>query len=210
MPNNCYNTIIITGDPTLLEKVKKQIKTTKRSFDFNKIISNKKHLQKKKKDWRKLSAEEKGKWKNRQYGPRRRNGAFMNWWFNNGGHEWQCNHWGTKWNAYDISERHLQDLNYNFTTAWGPAIPVLISLSKRFPEINILLCYSIEGGNGCGNMKINKGEVIDHHEWNPEIFQCPECENWFEENPDNIGEFVSCPECEHKIHVEKYKISREI
>jgi hypothetical protein len=78
------------------------------------------------------------------------------WWYN-----WNIKHWGTKWSAKEVyvSDRADGDslAEYEFETAWGPAIPVSAALAKAFPGLKITHRYC-EGGNGYA------GYVVFDHE----------------------------------------------
>src|ERR1700690_871409 len=53
--------------------------------------------------------------------------------YNQGGYEWCVNHWGTKWNAYEVA---YTDGVY-FQTAWSTPLPIWAELSKRFPDMRL-------------------------------------------------------------------------
>lgn len=49
-----------------------------------------------------------------------------------GWYQWRCEHWGTKWNAYN---QDLIDISYGcielkFDTAWAPPIPIIDKLRE--------------------------------------------------------------------------------
>lgn len=63
-----------------------------------------------------------------------------NWWYT-----WNVENWGTKWGSYDtelIDERTIQ-----FDTAWSPPLPVIETLSKKYPQIKFELSSFDEGWN---------------------------------------------------------------
>lgn len=53
-------------------------------------------------------------------------------------YSWSIEHWGTKWDACDVSlDREDDDeLVYSFNTAWSPAEPVLAAMSAQYPELH--------------------------------------------------------------------------
>lgn len=58
-------------------------------------------------------------------------------------YEWNCQHWGTKWNAY---EGYWDDEEtYRFSTAWSAPIPVLEALAEKGIGFSF---YAEEGGMG--------------------------------------------------------------
>lgn len=185
-------------------KIKKDLDTKRTKLDFNKIVSNKKHLRKYKKKWIKLSPEEKKRWGT--VGGRR----FHSWWFNLVGCDWQCRHWGTKWNtSCDCCDLNDNELIYSFDTAWGPPMPIINALLDRYKTIDVELTYSVEGGNGAGHIKTeNRETVLDDH-YDVWMFECPNCETYFEEREDKTG-FTKCPDCGTEIDIEKYKLAERI
>lgn len=75
-------------------------------------------------------------------------------------YEWCIDHWGTKWNACEcsIGENYLE-----FETAWSAPFPVVMELSKRFPELTFRHEWADEDiGNNCGWREFRNGEVVDH------------------------------------------------
>lgn len=70
--------------------------------------------------------------------------------FNSGGYEWCIKNWGTKWgicNPVLQSVMGERDLIYDFESAWSPPCPVILEMSKKFPELEFQLRY-FEGGSG--------------------------------------------------------------
>jgi len=78
--------------------------------------------------------------------------------FNQGGYEWCTEHWGTKWNAYDIG------FDYNsvyFQTAWSTPLPIWQELSKRFPDLRLEVEYADEDrGSNCGRLAYMNGKQV--------------------------------------------------
>jgi len=72
-----------------------------------------------------------------------------------GWYDWCNAYWGTKWNAYDVSEpRGTEKLAViTFDTAWSPPTPVLEALAAMHPEMQITNRWREEGGEK-GNDKI--------------------------------------------------------
>ncbi|NJN99357.1 MAG: hypothetical protein HC875_37295 [Anaerolineales bacterium] len=56
-------------------------------------------------------------------------------------HRWRCQNWNTKW---DIDTDDYNSWSC-FLTAWSPPIPVVIELSKKYPNISFILKYELEG-----------------------------------------------------------------
>lgn len=61
----------------------------------------------------------------------------LNW------YDWSINNWGTKWNADDFISLD-DDKTIMFSTAWDPAVPVVIEMSKQNPKMRFGFMYSDE------------------------------------------------------------------
>jgi hypothetical protein len=78
-------------------------------------------------------------------------------------YEWSCDHWGTKWNAYEFLDRSRAEGRsvFEFQTANGIAEPIFEALAKRWPAITIDVVAIDEGGpqyvgkytNGSGSVE---------------------------------------------------------
>lgn len=69
--------------------------------------------------------------------------------------------WGTKWNAYDQVVDVEFYHNAKFDTAWSCPVPVLVELSKKFPEDEITVVYADEDiGSNCGTFILKNGDSI--------------------------------------------------
>lgn len=80
--------------------------------------------------------------------------------FNQGGYEWRCEHWGTKWNAY--GQKRLGPTAISFETAWSAPEPVMDALAAEFPDVPFTLEYADEDvGHNAGVIRYDKGEK-DH------------------------------------------------
>jgi hypothetical protein len=74
-------------------------------------------------------------------------------------HDWCCEKWGTKWNAYDIERRDQQTVR--FETAWAPPLPVIKALSEKFPDDSITIRWADEDfGNNTGHLVFSEGEIV--------------------------------------------------
>lgn len=70
---------------------------------------------------------------------------------------WSRENWGTKWDAYESEV----DANGRvvFETAWSTPFPVIVALSKRFPDKKLILEWADEDtGNNAGSISIQNGE----------------------------------------------------
>jgi hypothetical protein len=73
-------------------------------------------------------------------------------------YSWSVANWGTKWNAYSISE---VDDKIMFDTAWSTPFPVIEKLSSMFPNVQITLEFADEDfGHNCGEIVFLYGESI--------------------------------------------------
>jgi len=175
MPNHVTNILKFEGDEEQIKKLLKKIKGepfedgTPRLIDFSKIIPFPKELegtvspakivtQKEHKEWvRKYNSGELNEWE-RESKPLTqemsdnliRKFGTDNW------YDWKCNNWGTKWGAYSIEQGEGNSII--FQTAWSIAEPIMIKLSKMFPEVKMTLEYADEDfGHNCGVIEFIDG-----------------------------------------------------
>ncbi|WP_442592513.1 hypothetical protein ACSBPU_13000 [Parapusillimonas sp. JC17] len=81
--------------------------------------------------------------------------------------EFARDQWGTKWNAcepsHDITAGTAQ-----FDTAWSCPEPLLIALSAKFPDQEIVVTYADEDiGSNCGTFTLLNGEKVESDEAPP-------------------------------------------
>ena len=68
--------------------------------------------------------------------------------------------WGTKWNA-DNTEI-LDGNSIEFTTAWSAPIPVIVALSKKYPDVRFAHIWADEDmGCNTGSLVYLNGEIIE-------------------------------------------------
>lgn len=68
--------------------------------------------------------------------------------------------WGSKWNACD-STHNAEDGTARFDTAWSCPEPLLIEVSKKFPDTTIEVMFADEDiGSNCGRFSLKNGEII--------------------------------------------------
>jgi hypothetical protein len=82
-------------------------------------------------------------------------------------YDWNNNNWGTKWDAGEsgVSASSPTEVTYHFETAWSPPMPVLVTLSTQYPELDIELEWEEEQGFGGACVLINgEVEVTDSYE----------------------------------------------
>lgn len=136
MPNWCYNTLEITGEPKEINKLLKKVERTKSEgqainydssrFAFNNIIPMPQEFN------------ENGKW-----------------------YEWRRENWGTKWEANDLEIDDNWENGYEvirFSTAWSPAEPVIDKLAKDFPKLSFEWKFNEESNAYWGHIFYEKGK----------------------------------------------------
>lgn len=70
-----------------------------------------------------------------------------------GWYEWSLEHWGTKWNAYEVTR--ISDTVVRFQTAWSMPKAVIAALSEKFPAAVLRLRWADEDfGNNVGDIMI--------------------------------------------------------
>jgi hypothetical protein len=74
-------------------------------------------------------------------------------------YEWSVHNWGTKWNAYDL---YMDDCQVIFSTAWSHPMPIMVALSKKFPDAVFHVIYADENtGYNVGDYTLRDGVVED-------------------------------------------------
>jgi len=69
---------------------------------------------------------------------------------------WSTEHWGTKWNAYQIVERAPNVIE--FQTAWSTPLPVFKTLASRFPDVEFVVEFADEDfGSNQGTLLFRDG-----------------------------------------------------
>jgi len=90
--------------------------------------------------------------------------------FNSGGYEWCNNNWGTKWGIChaELRDENFEygELEYGFESAWGPPLPVILAMSKKFRLLNFELRYFECGAGFNGWYECANGKVIHNEEGN--------------------------------------------
>lgn len=145
MPNYCQNELKVSGDKNILERFKKAAGTEKRVLDFNVFVTYPKELEEADEKWNEWW-DKRNKCKTAEditaIGPAPYNA------YDKEGYDWCIRRWGTKWNS--IEPNIVDDgkaLLYDFDTAWSPPCPIVLEMSKKFPDLKFTLKYW-EGGSG--------------------------------------------------------------
>lgn len=81
--------------------------------------------------------------------------------YNQGGYDWCCSNWGTKWNFCNTEIRSYgSELHYTFDTAWSPITPVIAKMAARFPKLSFNYKYSEEGMGFMGRAIFENGACL--------------------------------------------------
>jgi len=83
-------------------------------------------------------------------------------------YDWNCNNWGTKWDASEpsvyISDEDFK-VDITFDTAWSPPIEWLQKVAPQFPKLQFTLLY-YEGGMGfAGELEYEEGQEYRHSQY---------------------------------------------
>ena len=75
---------------------------------------------------------------------------------------WRMETWGTKLNAKEpaLTRTSTTTMQARFDTAWSPPIPVITTLSGKFPRLNFQLKYQEEGLDFSGIVSFKDGIMI--------------------------------------------------
>lgn len=178
MPNHITNIVRVKrGD---FNKVSEAVKTDVRPFDFDRILPHPKELDGTSSPARVISDEEYEKVRNEEEKKDYRaisqsmSGDFIRRFGTNNWYDWNCQNWGTKWNAY--SHDTGNDNEFIFDTAWSHPEPIIRKLSEMFPEYLFEVLFADEdwhGGN-CGHYEIENGEIVEFEIEDEVRFSCVE------------------------------------
>lgn len=80
--------------------------------------------------------------------------------FNQGGYEWCCDKWGTKWGTYDgaLGTDTPRQRTYHFSSAWSPAIPVFDAVAALWPALTFKVRYFEQGMGYAGEIRYKNGQ----------------------------------------------------
>jgi len=75
-------------------------------------------------------------------------------------YQWCITHWGTKWNAYNYGNEHIDYVV--FDTAWNCPLTIIDKLSQMYPEVKFEISWADEDiGYNCGNLIVQNGKVLE-------------------------------------------------
>jgi hypothetical protein len=154
MPNHISNRLQIKSfdddwkkDNEAFEKLQGLMKTDNSLFDFNVLIPYPQH-------WREADdAHDEARKAGIKWSDLPADG------YNHGGYEWCIDNWGTKWGAYDIGIDYEE---IYFQAAWSTPLPIWREISKRFPDMQVVVEYADEDrGSNCGKLVFVNGKEIE-------------------------------------------------
>lgn len=195
MPNYVANRVAIVGSDEAVKKVIAFVKSDERVFDFDKIVpipetfkkydttnhDNARHMRVGEPlDWNGPIVTEEMIEEYKQATKEQMEEYGVVGWY-----DWRCKYWGTKWNACDASA--TDDGIFFFDTAWNAPIPVLIALSKLFPEVEVQFTFADEDCSyNTGEGTINNGEIEAYY---PEGGSEDGWQLYFETHPGEEDDF---------------------
>ena len=194
MPNHTANNFTVTGPKDDVLRFVAQIKGTDSEIDFNKVlpipndlrgtsspsrIQTQEEIDKiwaewnKRKDEGKLSSFEMERpmglgITQAKYDEFILKYGYADW------YDWSIFNWGTKWNAYDVTEWSINEGHWNgenssatiyYETAWSPATALWLNVSKDYPTLDFYHEFADEGGSFLGSETIRDGRIISSEEY---------------------------------------------
>lgn len=217
MPNWCFNSVLITGEPDTIVKVKEQLnkpftkvhdswnqdtntmeqtETTYSNpvFAFHNIynhkqagITDEEYIQQPKSS--ELGVGHKDWWKDTQEIAKTDKS-----WYN-----WNITNWGTKWDVAvhdedkypetELVEESSESLFYRINTAWSPPVPIILKLSEQYPDLTINLEYEEESGWG-GEYQFDKGFITEVNSYTQKCNNCDETSD---------DDFPFCEDCDSSV-----------
>ena len=117
-------------------------------------------------------------------------------------YDWQSQHWGTKWDCYEVSNEWMETVDPNdeysvtiqcfYLTAWSPGTPAIQTMSEQFPSLRFEHRFADEGGGFLGYEVIQDGETLEDVslDWNSEegIELRKELGRWHDEDEEEEEE----------------------
>ena len=191
MPNHTANNFTVTGPKADVLRFVAQIKGTDSEIDFNKVLPIPEVLRGTSSPSRIMTQEEIDKiwaeWNKRKdegklssFEMERPMGlgitqakydefilkyGYADW------YDWSIFNWGTKWNAYDVTEWSVNECSEYTTsatiyyeTAWSPATALWLNVSKDYPTLEFYHEFADEGGGFLGSETIVDGRIISEEE----------------------------------------------
>ena len=85
-------------------------------------------------------------------------------------YDWSVFNWGTKWNAYDVTEWSVNENGDNssatiyYETAWSPVTALWMKVSQDYPTLEFYHEFADEGGSFLGSETIVEGRIVSEEE----------------------------------------------
>jgi len=207
MPNWVLTHARFTGNQTEIDKMRKFMKSKDSVFDFNRLIPMPKALDIESGSSEDIAkacarARKNGQTTCSEYSSRpwAQDQKTFNEWADMGDiyesnfkrygcstwYDWNCMHWGTKWNASDPAWSP-DSRSLSFETAWSFAEPIFNKLAKKFPTVEMYVEFADEDiGHNCGTWDSDscQANYIDDVEF--------ACNVWGYDYKEYIGEREEC------------------
>lgn len=191
MPNHTANHLIVTAaspyEERFAENIRRLIEEVRgadgEALSFNKISPMPEELQTVCVGGRTIDGVKVSHWIETEAGPEAVSKETQERWAEQYGatdwYEWAHQHWGTKWDCYDIDPEWVvgeTEARLSFHTAWAPPEPLIEELSSRYPELMFELLYDDEGGSFFGRSLYLDGcleeqEELKYTEENREVLE---------------------------------------
>jgi hypothetical protein len=158
MPNWITNILTINADEKMVEKILSEVKSKESKFDFNKIVPQPDELEGTTAPARIISDEDYAKDSSKGITQTMSDELISKYGYNNW-YDWRYEHWGTKWNADEV---YISDNEITFNTAWCNPQPLLVALSRKYPDIQFNISFADEDfGHNTGTYILKDGNEID-------------------------------------------------
>lgn len=163
MPNHVDHDMVVSGPAADLEKFEGGLKDANKILDANRFIPYPKEFADA--DAEHTRVEKEQGW---EAACQIKDG------FNNGGYEWCCQHWGTKWGIYKavrlsklpskFRKPKTGYLAFTFQSAWSPASAIILAMSEQFPTLKFEVRFYERGMGFQGHDVYEGGDCISTKE----------------------------------------------
>ena len=160
MPNYCDNELQIKGPISLRLEFIEKARTEERELDFNQFDSYPE-------EWREGDRIYEEWWDKSHSLPEEKRAYFVLFnpepknYYNDLGYDWCYAHWNSKWNSLESEVDHNNRRTlYYFNTAWSPPRPLVLKMSKMFPDLNFKLKFWECGVGFKGTYECKNGIII--------------------------------------------------
>jgi hypothetical protein len=213
MPNWCYNSLVISGEPEVITKIKEQVsapyETKHLDWKTNELRTEK--VEQPFSYWNIIKPDDLDAYYDN---PTTHDQNGRDHWYN-----WNIRNWGVKWDASDVyeSDGDERTLVYTFSSPWGVPHSALFALSHQYPTATLELEYEEETGWG-GAITFVNGEAEETEEYDNKcrdcdalntLEWCETCENELCSECNNTSEadLDTLKECETHKHLAKETVN---